>query len=103
MSHLYDNRHYVIFDCTELNIIDFSQVQETSIDTVRKSLDESQTFVKYNFTTYLTGSDESPIEVDTMPSSVEALTTKSQPYSPSEILTILAGPDWTDPNPIDPE
>jgi hypothetical protein len=99
MSHQYDNRHYIIFDCTELGTIDFNQVEETSIDTVRKSLDESQTFVKYIFTTYLTGSDESPIEVDTIPSSVEALTTKSQPYSYNEILTILSGPDWTDPNP----
>lgn len=99
MSHEYDNRHYVIFDCTELGTIDFNQVEETSINTVRKSLDESQTFVKYSFTTYLTGSDESPIEVDTIPSSVEALTTKSQPYSYNEILTIMSGPDWTDPNP----
>mgnify|MGYP003142727176 FL=1 len=46
MSHEYDNRHYVIFDCTELGTIDFNQVEETSVDTVRKSLDESQTFVK---------------------------------------------------------
>ena len=100
MSHLYDNRHYVIFDCTELNVIDFSQVAETSIDTVRKSVDESQTFVKYNFTTYYSGSEEDPVLRETMPPSVEALTTKSQPYSHSEILTILAGPDWTDPNPV---
>ena len=99
MSHLYDNRHYVIFDCTELGTIDFNQVEETSIDTVRKSLDESQTFVKYNFTTYYSGSSEDPVLVETMPSSVAALTTKSQPYSYSEILTILSGPDWTDPNP----
>jgi hypothetical protein len=78
------NRNYVIFDCTELSTIDFSQVLETSADTVRKSLDELQTFVKYE---------------GEMPSSVVALTTKQGPYTHSEILTILAGPDWTDPNP----
>ncbi len=99
MSHQYNNRHYVIFDCTELDTIDFDQVEETSIDTVRKSLDESQTFVKYNFTTYYSGSEENPVLVETIPPSVEALTTKSQPYSHSEILTILSGPNWTDPNP----
>jgi len=33
-----------------------------------------------------------------MPSSVSALTTKQGPYSHSEILNILAGPEWTDPN-----
>ena len=97
MSHQYDNRHYIIFDCTELGTIDFNQVEETSIDTVRKSLDESQTCVKYNFNTY---TDESGSLYTTMPSSIEALTTKSQPYSYSEILTLLSGPDWTDPNPM---
>jgi acid phosphatase family membrane protein YuiD len=78
------NRNYVIFNVSELATIDFSQVLETSIDTVRKSIDESQTFVKYE---------------GEMPSSVVALTTKQGPYTHSEILTILAGPDWTDPNP----
>ena len=99
MPQQYNNRHYIIFDCTELGTIDFNQIEETSIDTVRKSLDESQTFVKYNFTTYYSGSEEDPVLIETIPSSVAALTTKSQPYSYSEILTILSGPDWTDPNP----
>jgi len=36
-----------------------------------------------------------------MPASVEALTTKTQAYSHSEILTILAGSEWTDPNPTE--
>ena len=78
------NRTYVIFNVSELATIDFSQVLETSIDTVRKSLDETLTFVKYE---------------GEMPSSVTALTTKQGPYTHSEILAILAGPDWTDPNP----
>ena len=96
MSHLYDNRHYVIFDCTELSTIDFSQVYETSEDTMRKSLDETQTFIKYD---YVTITDISGSIYDTVPSSVEALTTKSPPYSYEEILPILATPVWTDPNP----
>ena len=78
------NRNYVIFNVSELATIDFSQVLETSIDTVRTSIDATQTFVKYE---------------GEMPSSVVALTTKQGPYTHSEILTILAGPDWTDPNP----
>lgn len=80
----YDTRRYVIFNCTELGTIDFTQVFETAEDTVRKSLDLTQTFVKYD---------------GVQPSSVAALTTKSQEYTHSEILTILAGPQWTDPNP----
>jgi len=85
MAHsIYDNRHYVIFNCSELDTIDFNQVMETSADTVRKSVDQTETFVKYD---------------GDMPSSVTALTTKSQEYSHDEILVILAGPEWTDPNP----
>lgn len=79
-----EDRKYVIFDVSELDSIDFNQVLETSKDTVRKSLDGLLTFVKYE---------------GSMPSSVSALTTKTQEYTHSEILTILAGPNWTDPNP----
>ena len=44
----WDNRHWVIIPVTELDNVDFSQVCETSIDTVRKSVDETQTFVKWD-------------------------------------------------------
>lgn len=80
----YPDRRFVIFNVTELNQIDFSEVFETSADTVRKSIDETKTFVKYNMP---------------QPSSVANLTTKSQEYTYDEFLTILATPEWTDPNP----
>ena len=79
----FENRHYVIFDLTEVDTIDFSEVMETSADTLRKNLANTQRFVK----------DEGD-----QPPSVVALTTKSQEYSHAEILTLLAGADWTDPN-----
>jgi hypothetical protein len=81
----YAYRRFVIFDVTELSLIDFNQVEETSIDTVRKSVDETKTFVKYTMP---------------QPSSVAALTTKSQEYTYDEILVILATPEWTPPYPI---
>jgi hypothetical protein len=80
----YTNRRFVIFGVTELSLIDFSQVFETSIDTVRKSVDETKTFVKYDMP---------------QPSSVTALTTKSIEYTYQEILDILATPEWTAPLP----
>jgi hypothetical protein len=40
----YANRRFVIFNVTELPLIDFNQVYETSIDTIRKSVDGTQTF-----------------------------------------------------------
>lgn len=78
----------MIFNVTELLNIDFNQVCETSIDTVRKSVDQSKTFVKW--------------DGDITPSSVEALTTKEGPYTYNEILVILATPEWTDPTPMLP-
>jgi hypothetical protein len=82
----YENREFMIFNVSELPQIDFTQVLETSIDTVRKSVDETKTFVKWDGTT--------------IPSSVDSLATKEGPYTYNEILTILATPEWTDPNPI---
>jgi hypothetical protein len=80
----YENREFMIFNVSELLQIDFTQVLETSIDTVRKSVDETKTFVKWDGTT--------------IPSSVDSLTTKEGPYTYSEILDILATPEWTDPS-----
>jgi hypothetical protein len=82
----YANREFMIFNVSELPNIDFTQVLETSIDTVRKSVDETKTFVKW--------------DGETIPSSIEALTTKEGPYTYEEILGILATPEWTDPNPL---
>jgi hypothetical protein len=77
----YTNREFMIFNVSELNLIDFTQVLETSIDTVRRSVDGTKTFVKW--------------DGNTIPSSVDSLTTKEGPYTYDEILTILSGPEWT--------
>jgi hypothetical protein len=82
----YENRKFMIFNVSELELIDFTQVCETSIDTVRKSIDGTKTFVKWD-----------SIEI---PSSVETLTTKDGPYTYEEILIILSTPEWTNPNPM---
>jgi hypothetical protein len=79
----YENREFIIFNMLELNRIDFTQVLETSVDTVRKSVDQTKTFVKWD---------------GAMPECVSNLTTKEGPYTYEEILTILATPEWTDSN-----
>lgn len=81
---MYTGRQFMIFLVSELHLIDFSQVLETSADTVRRSVDGLKTFVKW--------------DGDAVPSSVEALTTKEGPYTYEEMLEILATPEWTDPN-----
>ena len=80
----YDNREFMIFNVSELDQIVFTEVLETSADTVRKSVDETKTFVKWD---------------GTMPECVTNLTTKEGPYTYEEILVVLATPEWTDPNP----
>ena len=83
MSHdLYDHRHYMIFNVSELDTIDFEVVLETSAETVRKSVDETKTFVKWE---------------GEMPVCVSGLSTKEGPYTHAEILEILSGEDWTAP------
>jgi len=81
----YDNRRFMIFNVSELNQIDFNTVLETSADTVRKSVNETKTFVKW---------------AGTIPTCVSNLTTKEGPYTYEEILTILSTPEWSDPNQI---
>jgi hypothetical protein len=82
----YPNREFMIFNVSELVLIDFTQVLETSIDTVRKSIDGTKTFVKW--------------DGNIIPSSVESLTTKEGPYTYEEILVILNGSEWTSNEPI---
>jgi hypothetical protein len=79
----YKHREFMIFNVSELNKIDFTQVHETSKDTVRKSIDGLKTFVKWDGDT---------------PECVVNLTTKEGPYTYDEILTIMATEEWTDPN-----
>lgn len=76
---MYENRQFMIFNTSELSNIDFSQVLETSEETVRKSGDKSKTFVKWD---------------GDIPSSVDSLTTKEGPYSYDEIRTILETDEW---------
>ena len=77
------SRKYVIIKADEVSSVDFSQVDETSADTLRYNIDPAgtKTFVKF--------------DSDTTPSFLEG---KTQ-YTHSEILTILATDEWTDPNP----
>ena len=77
------NRTFVIFEVSEIPLIDFSQVLETSADTLRRSVDGTMTFVKWDGAV--------------VPACIDNLTTKSQFYTYEEILDILAGPDWTQP------
>ena len=73
-------RQYVILNFDEIDSVDFGQVMETEASKVRKSVDGSKFFVKF--------------EGD-VPSFLEGKTI----YSHSEILAILATNEWNSPDP----
>ena len=83
---LYAQRNFMIFNVNELPQIDFTQVLESSAETVRKSVDETKTFVKW--------------DGESVPSSVDSLTTKEGPYTYEEMLSILNTEVWSVPSNI---
>lgn len=76
------NRHYVIIASSDASLINFSEVLETSLATLRYSVDGSLTFVKYE---------------GEMPQSVLNIGSKQGPYTHAEILEILSTETWTAP------
>lgn len=74
-------RDFMIFDTSETGSIDFNDVAETSVDTLRLNVSGSRTFVKWD---------------GDIPTSVASLTTKEGPYTYTEIMTILTGSEWVD-------
>ena len=78
---MYTNINFMIFSTSETGSIDFTEVLETSAETLRLSVDGSKSFVKWD---------------GDIPTSVDNLTTKEGPYTHQQILTILTGSEWAD-------
>lgn len=72
------SRTYVIIDSDDVEDVDFSQVFETSENTLRYNNDDSKTFVKFD------SSSPTP----------SFLSGKTQ-YTHAQILTELAKPEWS--------
>lgn len=79
---MYTNRNFMIFSTSETGSIDFTEVLETSAETLRLSVDGSKSFVKW--------------DSEIIPTTVDSLTTKEGPYTYEEIVTILTGSFWVD-------
>ena len=77
-----NERNYMIFNTTETGSIDFTKVLETSAETLRLSVDGSKSFVKW--------------DSETVPTTVDSLTTKEGPYTYNKIIEILSTPEWVD-------
>lgn len=79
MVRNFDDLRYMIVLVSEVDQVDFSQVFETSPDTLRISVDGLKTFFKWEGET---------------PSSIEALSYKEGEFTHTEILNILNSPEW---------
>ena len=79
---VHNNKTYAIAPIAELNNIDYSQVGETSADTVRKNVADTEFVLKW---------------VGDMPSSVSAITPTVTTYTHEEILAVMATEEWTPP------
>ncbi len=75
----FENRRWAVISADDVVSIDFSQVLETSADSLRYNVAGTETFVKYE------GSKPSSVPAD----AVE--------YTHSEILALLATEAWTAP------
>ena len=82
----YNNRRYLIIPTHLADSIDFSQVLETSIDTLRFSVDGTQTFVKYEINQTPTG------EITGRP---DIYSSQYDEYTHEQILEILSTEAWS--------
>lgn len=77
-------RIYAVINITDLDLIDFSQIEETSVNTIRKSLDKSQFTIKWQ---------EGYTPTFIMDASVIPVGT----YNHHAILEIMATAEWSEP------
>jgi len=81
---MHNTRTYAVINLTDISLIDFSQVGETSASTIRKSLDDTQFVIKWQdgYTpTFIT--DGSVVPVGT--------------YDHHAILELMATSAWSEP------
>lgn len=77
------SRNYLIIQASDVSSVDFAEVCETSAETLRYSVDNTKTFIKWD---------------GDQPAFVASLTGTEGPYTNAEIRTILATDAWTDPD-----
>ena len=76
---------YIIINMSEIALVDFDQVLETSEQTLRLSVDGLKTVLKWPHISN--------------PPFVSTLSSYEGPYTHEEILVIMDTAEWTDPNP----
>jgi len=82
-----NTKTYAVINLTDVGLIDFNQIGETSASTIRKSLDDTQFVIKWEqgYTpTFITDGSVVPV---------------GSTYNHSEILELMATAEWTHEDP----
>jgi hypothetical protein len=77
----FEERHYIVFNSSDVAQVDFGAVMETSPETLRYSGDTTRTFVKW--------------EGGSTPAFVSSLTGVSGPYTHAEMIDLLSTDEWS--------
>jgi hypothetical protein len=105
----YENRRYLIIPTSITGSINFSQVGETSTETLRLSVDGTKTFVKYEvhieeedrtetYTNPETGEEETYTVIAGVYGRPDIYNDEYDEYTHQEILQVLSTEEWTSPN-----
>ncbi len=99
-------RRWLVIPTSVTGSIDFNQVKESSLDSLRLSLDGTKTFVKYDV--QILSEDHIQTYIDAEDGEEKTHTTLAgvygrpaifeqgiQEYTYEEILELLSGPEWT--------
>ena len=85
---MHNNRTYAVINLTDISLIDFSQVGQTSAGTVRRNLAETQFVIKWeagHTPTFILDGSVVPV----------------QTYDHHSILELMATPEWTEEIPVE--
>lgn len=102
----FENRRWLVIPIEKIDDIDFDQVLEPNKESLRKSIDETKTFVKYNVTvveedfetTYEdleTGEEASYTTQAGVYGRPDVYSTDYTEYNHEDILALLATEEWT--------
>ena len=83
---MHNTKTYAVINLSDIGLIDFAQVGETSASTVRKSLDDTQFVIKWA---------EGYTPTFIMDGTVVPVGT----YDHHAILELMATPEWSEPMP----
>lgn len=104
---MFENRRWLVIPTSIIDTINFNEVHESSVDSLRKSVDESETFVKYEVNVVEETYTETFEDIETgeeVTNTIEA-GTYGRPsiynedyteYTHSEILELLSTEQWTE-------